>query len=247
MTQQRSRAFNAVLEHHRCWVSSDGACFDLVRSAGLTPTIAYTIAQDYGVARNIGKRERVAALADDISSVTDGSWNVSLADREAICRNIGTSHQENGGSLHLPISGVTKLMWFLRPDGWTMYDSFARKGLVGASKGAPAFYKKLDECGFVEFAAAITKKCRALGLPLFGERIIDKFLMLRGMDNAAYDWTAVLTDSHFTLMPSERQEQLEALGRFVEGIDLEEKFPAPIVRARRPKSQSATITSGTTA
>lgn len=249
MTRQRSRAFNAVLEHHRCWVSSDGACFNLVRSAGLTPAIAYTIAQDYGVARTIGKRDRVASLAVEISSITDSAWKVSLADREDLCRGLGKAHKKGatGKKRHLPISGISKLMWFLRPDGWTMYDSFARKGLVGASKGAPDFYKKLDQCGFVECAAAITKECRALGLPLFGERVIDKFLMLRGMDNAAYDWTAALANSHFAWMPNERQEQLEGLGGFVEGMDLEERFPAPIARARRPKNQSATITAGTTA
>lgn len=249
MTAERSRAFNAVLEHHRCWVFNDGACLRSVDSDGLAPPIAYTIAKYYGVARNIGNRERVAELAGAISAVTDEEWQGSLVSREKLCRNLGEAHKKGakGKKHHLPISGITKLMWFLRPDGWTMFDSLACKGLVGANKGSFAFYEKLDQCGFIECAATITNECRALDLPLFGERVIDKFLMLRGMSLTDYRWAAALNEMHFALIPRERQEQLERLARFVEGLDLDRQFPPPTTQRRGRASTLPDMTPGTPA
>lgn len=243
MTAEPSRAFNAVLEHHRCWVFNDGAYLSMVREVGLTSDIAGKIAHEYQVIRNIGKEHLVAKLAAVLAAVSDEEWGTSLSERRAICQKLGESHQ-SGGGYHNPWSGITKLMWFLRPEGWTMYDSLACKGLVGANKGSFAFYEKLDDCGFIECAATITNECRALDLPLFGERVIDKFLMLRGMSQTDYRWAAALNEIHFALIPRERQEQLERLARFVEDLDLDRQFPPPTTRRRERASTLPDMTPG---
>lgn len=246
MPTPRSRAFTAVIEHHRCWLSSDGAYLAMVGDSGLTTEIAGAIAKDYQVVRNIGKPQWVEQLAAGIRSVSDDEWGTSLIGRYEICRELGQSHRE-GGAFHTPLSGITKLIWFLRPHGWTMYDRLARTGLVRGSGSAETFYRKLDQCGFVECATSITDQCRTLKLPLFGERVIDKFLMLRGMSDVASGWTETLTHHHFTLLPRERQKQLEAIAAFVEDLDLEQKFPSPIARRRKRGNTSPNSIPGTPA
>jgi hypothetical protein len=246
MPAPRSRAFTAVLEHHRCWLSSDGAYLAMVGDSGLSTEIAGAIAKDYQVVRNIGKQHWVEQLAARIRSVSDDKWCTSLIGRFEICQELGQLHQK-GGAFHAPLSGITKLMWFLRPHGWTMYDRLARIGLVGRSGNGETFYQKLDECGFVECAGSITDRCRTLKLPLFGERVIDKFLMLRGMSDVASGWTATLTHHHFTMLPRERQKQLEAIAAFVEDLDLEQKFPPPIARRRKRENTSPNSIPGTPA
>ena len=87
---------------------------------------------------------------------------------------------------------VTKLTWFLAPDGWTMFDRPAREALgvrkSGAENQAGEFYRQLSErrfCTHITDVKDVLVQKNFSGL--FGERVIDKYLMLAGQMSAGRD------------------------------------------------------------
>jgi len=178
---KKTLATLAVYEHHHHWLANDGHYFLTVNENGniLDVNIAHKIAKDYSVIRNIGG---VTELEKLISKINNSDWPDGLSDRFQICQNIAIEFRDIPGRVHAPISGVTKLIWFCRPKGWTMYDKYACIGLLGKKREAKYFYKTLEENKFQEKAQKLTEICIKYGFPyLWGERIIDKFLLFRGL------------------------------------------------------------------
>ena len=110
-------------------------------------------------------------------------------------------------------------MWFLKPDGWTVFDSFASNGLgIDGSdpiKRMEDFYKRLNVRNFGVHAIAINESLSSTDFSeLHGERIIDKFLMLAGApkgwkEGVAENCRAFLECLH----PTVRKKLVEAANR----------------------------------
>ncbi|MEZ5710098.1 MAG: hypothetical protein R3E02_12005 [Blastomonas sp.] len=185
-------AYYATLEHAQWILGMDGQYLDQIGKCRNLQA-ASRMMRDYNVARTIwgknGLRNLAQAVFDKLEHET---WPDNLMARARWCASIAEDHsgqQSTKGNRKqgAPYSAVTKLCWFLHPVGWTMYDRFARLGLTGL-KGAngterfTSFYDALDRTGFSDKLACINEVIEEELGPnaLYAERIIDKFLMMRG-------------------------------------------------------------------
>ena len=185
-------AYYATLEHAQWILGTDGQYLHQIGKCKDVQA-ASRMLRDYNVARTIWGKGGLPVLVQEVfDKLKSESWPDDLMDRARWCASAAKSNAEQSSvtskrTQGAPYSAVTKLCWFLRPSGWTMYDQFACLGLTG-SKGANAcerfesFYDALHETGFTEKAACANQivKDRFECNIFFAERIIDKFLMIRG-------------------------------------------------------------------
>lgn len=81
---------------------------------------------------------------------------------------------------------MSKVIWFAKPTGWTLYDSFARRGLGSSSykdgsNDYEKYYNKLATLNFHEVMESARSVISQSRFPyLWPERIHDKYLMLCG-------------------------------------------------------------------
>lgn len=191
VTRGKPVAYWATLEHYRTWLAADAGHRKQVEEDGeLSVAVAARIAREYSIARTIGEVQLgddeavgkgLPLLVKDLNDARADWRRLSLSERARTCEELARKHRDraSGEWVTQPVSAVTKLMWFLEPSGWTMYDSLAQSGLAGASS-ASDFYGELERLGFQAKAKKLGCLSRASGFEIFGERIIDKFLMLRG-------------------------------------------------------------------
>ncbi|MEX1303688.1 MAG: hypothetical protein WEA84_00805 [Rhodovibrionaceae bacterium] len=78
----------------------------------------------YSVSRSLpkAKREKVADCINELAGKFPGK---TLTERAQLCLDAARSIN----SKKLPRSGVSKLVWFVAPSDWTMFDSYAHKGV----------------------------------------------------------------------------------------------------------------------
>jgi hypothetical protein len=238
--------FWAVVEHHRLWMAHDGCFRQMVQREGkLTEDLARVIVQTYGVQRTMSKKrgsndKTKQSLLLLISGINEVCWPDTLPCRANICIALA---KEYGKCVegNRPISAVTKLMWFRRPTGWTMFDGYARQGLIGSKNDAMDFYKRLDQNHFPERAARLTELCRHKDLnELWGERIIDKFLMLHGAreregdgEGSFYRRARWLNEHYLKLLPEDLSRRLRAAANDVSKELCSDTFPVWQKRRRK--------------
>lgn len=115
-------------------------------------------------------------------------------------------------------------MWFLKPEGWTLFDNLASKSLLTGSdkdqvKRMKRFYTQLDCRCFVEDADQIQKIIRTFSdnknnlKTLHGARVIDKFLMLVGKSNDKRRIAIDINELFLKAIPSGTAKALKALGK----------------------------------
>lgn len=169
-----SIAYCAVLDYYRCFMATDGPNLALIGDDGLTPEIADRIAREYKVRRNISdiadaSGQKIPGVEALVDAINQSTWPDSLSERADVCIAIAKGHCDGVERLGLakvnqtPTSAVTKLMWFRRPEGWTMFDKQARLGLIGNKHCAKTFYARLEKLDFQSIAAGITKLCQDHG------------------------------------------------------------------------------------
>jgi len=197
----------AVVEHHRTWSLFDGDARRVVEHDGLDPLAVRKIAREYGVNRGIlktkdengkpiaGKDNSAKWLAEKISHAA-GNWPESLQERAEACAEIARNASREGYTRGELASATTKIIWFCRPDGWTLFDRLAANGLGvptrQSTKRMLRFYTELSTRNFLISANCINEILNDADFgELYGERVIDKFLMLVGADN---DWTVQAKD-----------------------------------------------------
>lgn len=177
-------AYYATLEHVQHMMGTDGQYqARLVRDDKIDLEVAASIFRDYRVSRTIrnGQKKDLEHASKRLALMIFkgiNDWPETLSKRGHFCKIIAEKFKDDSGSA--PYSAVTKLCWFLRPKGWTMYDKFARVGLDG-TVDVESFYQTLERLNFNGIVLDLNTAIREQGFQnVHAERIIDKFLMIRG-------------------------------------------------------------------
>lgn len=219
---RRKLVYWAVIEHYRSWLIDDGVLLKRLSQSGgkLDAVGVRRIAKIYKVNRGIPKgdsgSDRVAAWIADRLNNEAAAWPGNLNDRARRCAEI-SAEAKNGGHVEKEIvSLVTKLMWFLRPKGWTVFDRLASQGIGIKETRAPdrmeAFYRKLSESGFDKQADLINNMLKYTPFQhLFGERVIDKFLVLCGSEDDRRREAIETCQAFLTLLPVPLYRELDAI------------------------------------
>ena len=215
MTERERISYWATIELYRTWLLEDGPFLARLKNASSEERlkILHEIAISYSVRRTIpaapenaetkNKHSNLEVLVKAIDdSVT--RWPSDFLGRAEECRNAARNaaknfdrakpvkfDAENPGK-GAPHSAVTKLVWFLKPDGWTVYDRLASSAVLPdqisrAHERQEKFYKQIEH----DFAIyeAIAKPILARFEPrLHAGRLVDKFLVLRGDDAKRIEW-----------------------------------------------------------
>lgn len=187
-----SEIYWATLSYTRFWFWHDGPLLSVVCANGgrLTPSVLRRIAKEYKVNRGIpapaedGIDRSAKGLCFLLNDAVQG-WPENLADRAQECAKLVKAKDEKLSEDHLA-SAITKLVWFLAPQGWTVFDRIAADGLrvrrsLPALPRMLAFYEKLEESGFTNLEArlrATISQADLINLP--AGRIIDSLLLSRG-------------------------------------------------------------------
>ncbi len=131
----------------------------------------------------------------------------------------------------IQISAATKIMWFLRPDRWTMFDSYAAKGMGVSS--ADHFYSALDSNGFstaIDRLGAVIAQSEWTSLP--ATKVIDFYLMQRG-NRGGTDQIMDATE-YLDALPTTARDSLLCLAETAQA-KLGNNFLPAIARKRRNK------------
>lgn len=184
-------AWWAVMEHCRDWACFDGPVRAAVAAARgeLDAALLRRIARKLHVNRGIRSGDGNAwALAERLNWCAAERWDgLDLPGRVEECIAAARWAEENGHTRGALVSAATKLMWFLRPEGWTMFDRVAAEAM-GFWEGrvpdrARSYYRALHERGFAEFTGEANRILRRNGLgALHGERVVDRFLVLSAVE-----------------------------------------------------------------
>lgn len=175
----------ATIERARFYLNTDAPFLALIRkNSGLTAETVHQIASEYLVRRNIGSRDELLVIANHLNTEI-ASWPGDLTNRAAWCLTQAAAIKKQLNLHHTPFSAVTKLAWFLRPDGWTLYDSFARKAIksggIGGIQQVTRFYKVLGEQEFLDAATKIDQVFSGTAWShLSGVRVLDAYMMWKG-------------------------------------------------------------------
>ncbi|MCZ8122349.1 MAG: hypothetical protein O9277_02875 [Magnetospirillum sp.] len=235
----------AVIEHYRTWIKDDAPVFGALKAArDLNLAIVRGIAKTYQVERTLRPTPRstksgqkapadkagktMARLLNNLSSKKN--WPKSLTDRADACLALAQSSRFPAAEGKTPYSAISKMMWFRRPLGWTMFDRLASKG-IGLG-GPPSeekfkrFYGRLDCANFQETATDIQLILRRRKLGnLFGERVIDKYLMLVGDEAEKKEASIWYTNSVWVrAVPLHQREGVLEAASEIERLPSVEKF-----------------------
>lgn len=175
----------ATIERARWWLNVDAPLLRKIEHDGeLTSETVLEIATIYKVRRNLGPKECLKEVASYLSEVTK-NWPDALLRRASICIESAASLKKQHDLHHTPYSAVTKLAWFLRPSGWTVYDRYAWESACGdgttGHQKIQGFYDNLERQGFSQAAIqieSILQNTEWSGLS--GARVLDAFMMLKG-------------------------------------------------------------------
>ncbi len=186
MDASEQRALDAICQAYWWYKTFDEIELLRLNNGPMTADAARRIAKIYSVARNIPQNppdlnvanySQVAAALNALSN----AWPNTLVGRAEAC-------DAAAGALQFPAiprSAFSKLMWFLKPEGWTLFDSYAARGAgIGGIPGAVSFvqfYTRLQGAQFGQMAANFWNTLASHQLPpSLAERIVDWALMQAG-------------------------------------------------------------------
>ena len=183
----------AALAYARWWIGVDAPFLGALGvHNGFTAPLLRRVAVRYNVNRGIlqtdedGDPAAQGIVALIHKAREQATWPSSLIDRAAKCVQLAEDAQRQKCTATLQVSGISKFMWFLRPQGWTLFDRFAVAGMGVPSSWSrrnqfEAFYERLDRAGFGDVIGRIEPQVAASCLPdLPASRIVDALLMARG-------------------------------------------------------------------
>lgn len=194
-----NQVYWATLAYTRWWLAVDGLFLGAVdANKGSTEPLLRRVAVRYNVNRGL-LQQKGQASGQDISatgmigllSAAAQAWPDDLQGRASQCVKIAETALDKGWTKTLQVSGVSKFMWFLKSDRWTLFDPFAVAGMKVPVKWPraeqfEAFYEALAEAHFNEAATRIEQIVASSSIPdLPSSRILDALLMARGSRGSA--------------------------------------------------------------
>lgn len=194
-----NQVYWATLAYARWWLAVDGPFLGaVVAEGGFTEPLLRRVAVRYNVNRGLLQPEEQQEGEDVSASGMIGlvreaaaAWPASLRERAALCIETAEAAQSAGWTDKLQVSGISKFIWFLKPERWTLFDRFAAKGMGvpahwSRRRQFEAFYEALDDGEFDGVVARIEPLVASSVLPgLPAARIIDSLLMARGARGSA--------------------------------------------------------------
>ena len=204
----------ALAGYYRFWLLVDGPLENAIaQDDGLTGLTACRIANAYSVARTFAGSEarKWDVVAQHIHQLSE-KWSSDRQFNAAQCIVTAMDlKNELGGKP--PYSGTTKLIWFLQPDGWTVYDRFAAEALIPSGghgrRRVTDFYQELGQ-RFDEISQMIGSQITEVEPRLRPERIVDQMLVLRGMPRAMREARLQDIENWLLCLPTAMRAQILA-------------------------------------
>ncbi|ASS56452.1 hypothetical protein [Rhizobium leguminosarum] len=182
--------FWATVDHWRTWESFDGPVrAQIVRDRELTGYTTAAIAIEYNLTNSLpwkggfARFDRVAQRVNRIAETVEDSATMAVK-RDAVVE-LADALQMDFALPAVPSSAASKLFWFVRPTGWTMFDKHAFNALFdkrseNRRQDLKDFYDVLIEMEFSQLGETVSMLAASDGISLNGDRVLDKLLMLRG-------------------------------------------------------------------
>lgn len=198
MSDENAHIFWATIGYHRWWLTIDQIELSRLRQleGRLTAQAIRRIGAVYyinrGIRQSAGDRgadklaEKLNGAACPRGLLDQGNTCLEIAEWAAN-EPIGDGN-ENTITKGWQVSAITKLMWFLYPEGWTLFDRFAANGLgipvnIPSRDRAIRFYRVLAEKRFEHLVQATQATVAEFLKPFpnfYIERVLDRYLMIRG-------------------------------------------------------------------
>ncbi|MWD28331.1 hypothetical protein E0K89_012665 [Aquicoccus sp. SCR17] len=198
----------ALQEHALFWWGEDGVDYYELQANGgkYSRESVRKVSARYGVSRGIlrngplprEKTEKDCDLgAEGIANLVNQTileWPTSTVERAEFVADLADQANEDGLTKGRQISAFSKLVWFVRPECWVLYDSYVVNA-CGINASDPrdrmtSYYAYLADNGFEDDCHAmrgILEKSRFFQ-SLWPERILDKALWIRGAKDTDAQW-----------------------------------------------------------
>jgi hypothetical protein len=178
------------------------------------------IARRYGVNRGIRQADSekdlpATRIAHEVNKLVR-RWSDDLVARSNAVHDLAENLIEFTKGRQ--VSAISKLAWFCAPQRWTMYDSYVALAVSSSDYpvGPHDFYRFLKDRHFERSAESIQKVLNRNGMPyLFGERVIDKFLMLIGSDKQLSEERKAHYGALMEILPRQASETLDRTAQAV--------------------------------
>lgn len=171
------------------------------------------IAKPYLVNRTITNGKEAAFVRMIKFSSQSGEMDI-----EQRAARLSLALSRNFEGQKVPASAASKVSWFAWPKGWTMYDRFAAKALIGSPSvfglaRMEMFYAALAMRGWNDLLGKIRLALRPFAFDSrLAERTIDKFLFLHGMEEAALEPALARIDGFVNALPAELRDDVIRAG-----------------------------------
>lgn len=230
MNTEHRTSYWATVDFYRSFLFEDGPLLETIadNEGVLTPKTLSRIAVLYSVSRTIPsppegfeRNHNIKLFARRVIELAD-HWPEDLLSRAEACRKAANDLAEQfelkdrtpGAPIRVrgaPHSAVTKMIWFLKPTGWTVYDRYAGDAVLLSGGNTEdrqrRFYSTIAQ-PLAHWSHELRGPVAALHPKLHAERLIDKYLVLSGLD-VAKRRDAVTANEHFVrLLPDALRETL---------------------------------------
>jgi hypothetical protein len=156
----------STIAYVRVWWATDGVSLAIIRKHGMQPDMLRSLGAEDNINRSITRQDRRRGAEDThakavckILHKAAQCWPDDLLGRAKVCKKIAERMRPFTGKIEKNlVSAATKFMWFLKPDGWTVFDRFAASGMSVAGhlprlEQLHCFYQRLHDAGFGSLVA----------------------------------------------------------------------------------------------
>ena len=198
---------------YQWWLTCDAYFTNADLSSDLDERWLREIGKPYLVNRTIPIGREAAFV-----SIIKSSGQSAEMDLEQRAARLSLALSRNFGGEKVPASAASKVSWFVWPQGWTMYDSYAAKALIGNPSATGVarmemFYAALAMRGWNDLLGEMRRALRPFAFdPRIAERTIDKFLFLHGIDEAALEPALAMIDGFVDALPAELRDDVVRAG-----------------------------------
>ncbi|WP_282044997.1 hypothetical protein [Roseibium album] len=240
LPSEGAQIFWALVDYSRWFVATDAPFLErILANNGRfdVPTLSSVLTK-YDVARGFPAATSVkfGKLIDVLHHYANG-WPDRMMDRCEHCIGLASSLKRKGLTQKLQVSAATKTMWFLNPEGWTLFDKLAADGMnapahLSAEKKAQYFYAHLESCCFEGLQNRLFKLIQqSEWRDIPAARVFDFVLMNRSNSQSASVRKADCT-GYLNALPRSASDSLIALARKAQNEFGNDILP-PVTRKRR--------------